>query len=101
MTENEDEVKPLHRPVVGHGDCYFVCNINGEVSLWYVIGRLRAYTAHGRGTYMEDLLRDPEERLEGLSKRPSMRGHAEILRRNIDVIKLYGAMLQEPRSGVG
>ncbi len=100
MTENE--VKPLF--MSGGSSAEFICNINGEVSLWR-IGKgfgssIRAYTADYEGTWLNDL-KEHDAHLKTLEPYPAMRGHAEILRRNIDVIKLYGAMLEETRSGVG
>jgi hypothetical protein len=100
MTENE--VKPLFKS--GGSSAEFLCNINGEVSLWRIgkgIGSvIRAYTEDYKGTWLNDLEKH-EVHIERLEIFPNMREHADTLRRNIDVIKLYGAMLQETRSGVG
>ncbi len=102
MTENE--VKPLFKG--GADSAEFLCNIGGEVSLWR-IGRgvgndssIRAYTADFKGEWLSDL-QDHEAYIKKLGPYPAMQKHIDTLRRNIDVIKLYGAMLQEPRSGVG
>jgi len=98
----EDEVKPLFKS--GGSSAEFICNINGEVSLWRIgIGfgsSIRAYTEDYRGTWLSDL-KNLEEYIKGLASFPTMQEHAAALRRNIDVIRLYGAMLQETRSGVG
>lgn len=100
MTENE--VKPLF--MSGGSSAKFLCNINGEVSLWRIENGfssvIRAYTADFNGTWLDDL-KDHEVYIKKLKASPNMWEHAAALRRNIDVIKLYGAMLQEPRSGVG
>jgi hypothetical protein len=100
MTENE--VKPLFK--TGSSSAEFICNINGEISLWRICNgvgsRIRAYTAHGRGTWLYDL-QDHEAHIKKLEAFPKFYEHAAALLRNIDVIKLYGAMLQETRSGVG
>lgn len=102
MTEDEDKVKPLFKS--GGSSAEFLCNINGEVSLWRIgIGfgsSIRAYTEDYRGTWLSDL-KNLEEYIKGLASFPTMQEHADTLRRNIDVIKLYGAMLEETRSGVG
>jgi hypothetical protein len=102
MTETEDEVKPLFKS--GGSSAEFICNINGEVSLWR-IGKgfgssIRAYTEDYNGTWLDDL-KDHEVHIKKLEAFPKFYEHADTLRRNIDVIKLYGAMLQETRSGVG
>jgi hypothetical protein len=98
----EDEVKPLF--MSGGSSAEFLCNINGEVSLWRIgIGSssvIRAYTEDYRGTWLDDL-KDHEEYIKGLASFPKFYEHADTLRRNIDVIRLYGAMLEETRSGVG
>jgi hypothetical protein len=100
MTENE--VKPLFKGGVDSAE--FLCNINGEVSLWRIgegiFGSIRAYTEDYNGTWLDDL-KDHEVHIKKLEALPEFYEHADRLRRNIDVIKLYGAMLQETRSGVG
>jgi hypothetical protein len=100
MTENE--VKPLFKS--GGSSAEFLCNINGEVSLWRIgkgVGSvIRAYTADYNGEWMSDL-QDHEAYIKKLGQYPAMQRHIDTLRRNIDVIKLYGAMLEETRSGVG
>jgi len=100
MTENE--VEPLFKS--GGSSAEFICNIGGEVSL-HRIGNgagsvIRAYTEDYKGTWLDDL-QDHEAHLRKLEAFPNMWEHAAALRRNIDVIKLYGAMLEETRSGVG
>ena len=98
---SDEEVKPLHGPADGISNCYFICNINGEVSLWDINGRPRAYTARAIGTNVENLLQYPEGHIENLRRWPPLREHADILRRNMDAILVYGAMLGEKHSGVG
>lgn len=102
MTENE--VKPLFKG--GADSAEFLCNIGGEVSLWR-IGRgvgndssIRAYTADFKGEWLSDL-QDHEAYIKKLGPYPAMREHAEILRRNMDAILVYAAMLGEKHSGVG
>jgi len=105
MTENENEVKPLFKPAAAaSGNAEFLCNINGEVSLWrignYIDSSIRAYTSDYKGAWLADL-QDHVAHLRRLEAFPKFHEHANTLRRNIDVIKLYGAMLEETRSGVG
>jgi hypothetical protein len=103
MTENE--VNPLFNPAAAtSGDAEFLCNINGEVSLWRIgkgVGSsIRAYTSDYKGAWINDL-QEHDAHLRRLEAFPKFHEHANTLRRNIDVIKLYGAMLEETRSGVG
>jgi len=87
------EVTPLHGPALALRG-YFVCNINGEVSLWNMNGTLRVYTARSCGAQVIDLVEAHEKHLEILDRWPTMRDHAEILRRNMDTILVYAAMLK-------
>lgn len=102
MSATEDEVKPLFKG--GADSAEFLCNINGEVSLWRIgegiFGSIRAYTADFKGEWLSDL-QDHEAYIKKLETFPHVPEHIDTLRRNIDVIKLYGAMLEETRSGVG
>jgi hypothetical protein len=98
----EEEVKPLFK--IGGSSAEFICNINGEVSLWRIgkgVGSvIRAYTEDYSGAWLADL-ENLEAYIKKLEPYPAMQEHTDTLRRNIDVIRLYGAMLQETRSGVG
>lgn len=99
------EVKPLFKSAAASSrDAEFLCNIGGEVSLWRIgngVGSsIRAYTADYKGAWISDP-QDLEVYVKRLEFVPSMQEHAAALRRNIDVIKLYGVMLEETRSGVG
>jgi hypothetical protein len=98
----DEEVTPLFKS--GGSSAEFLCNINGEVSLWRIgngVGSsMRVYTSDYTGAWLDDLEKH-EVHIKRLEIFPNMRKHADTLRRNVDVIKLYGAMLQETRSGVG
>lgn len=95
MTEEE---KPLFKPgsAMG-GDTQFICNINGELSLWWVEGRsprLRIYPEEGYGQWVTA---DMRKRLEYLL---SQRSHTAVvlarfekIMRHMDTIELYAAML--------
>jgi hypothetical protein len=87
MTSN---VKPLFSPAaVAYGDAQFIANIGGELSLWRIpLQGLRIYPANSWGLWVDGSLRG---KLENDVQSPLI----QKVKRHIDVIEVYAAMLGE------
>jgi hypothetical protein len=90
MTSN---VTPLFSPSLAsyYKDAQFIANIGDEISLWRIFpgrGALRVYPANLWGLWVDGSLRG---RLENDAQSPLI----QQVKRHIDVIEVYAAMLEE------
>lgn len=92
MIETEDEVKPLFKP----GELLiekarFICNINGELSLWNIGSELRIYGENGHGIWLESEKKIREH--IAIAHRYSSNETTLAIARNAEAVLVYMRML--------